>query len=479
MKREPLTFSKLREAIRKLILPWLIVAVIGGLCVLGVHFADLPARSGASAVVNFSYSGIESGLDPAGNRFDVNEIKDEGVVRTAVSAAGLEGADIEKIRGSVVITAVLPEDTISRITKMTSRFGDSSQADRSDLKVSAYYPTQYQITFNYSAIGLGHAQGNALLKALLTAYQNEFNEKYGYNSAVEQMLDLSFVSDYDYEDAVDRLDGVLQSLNDYVSGLAQKDKSLFRSAATGSSFADLISGIDTVRSQDLSTLSSYIVSNNVTRDWESKRDRYNYLIEEAERDRQVLTEEKAVIDKQIESYSKTKAVVLGTATAGTAGAEGQEPSASAGVYQVTQQSNMLDNLLQESAGLVGDVASVDEKIKLYTERLEKLTSDVADDEKEYVEAEITRITGKIGELIRKTKLTAQEYFAQEDLDGAFSVVEIREGSSFPILPLIRASLADGVAVEAIILGVFLLLAILKARRTGKKDGAAAPEAKKA
>ena len=83
MKLE-LTLQQLIPQIRKRFAKWLIVSVVAGLLVLGLHYLSLPERNHVVGVINFSFPGIESGHSPIGNRFDPDEMRHDatGVPRS-------------------------------------------------------------------------------------------------------------------------------------------------------------------------------------------------------------------------------------------------------------------------------------------------------------------------------------------------------------------------------------------------------------
>ena len=63
---------------------------------------------------------------------------------------------------------------------------------------------------------------------------------------------------------------------------------------------------------------------------------------------------------------------------------------------------------------------------------------------------------------------ANEYYENMGLDGAFQVLKRSEGTGLMPIEVIKASLGDGVAVEAVIFGIFLLIAALRANGRKKQ-----------
>lgn len=90
-------------------------------------------------------------------------------------------------------------------------------------------------------------------------------------------------NDYDYVDAVSVFDSSLKSLKEYIDDLAKHDNIRFRSDQSGYTFADLSQSIETIRTEDLDMILSYIVYNNVTKDKENLIANYEFKIEELTR----------------------------------------------------------------------------------------------------------------------------------------------------------------------------------------------------
>ncbi|MBQ8081488.1 MAG: hypothetical protein IJ240_06285, partial [Clostridia bacterium] len=315
--KTPMTFGKLWEQIKKLFWVWLLIAVVAGVAVLAVNYLRLPTKGKAIATVNFSFDGIEDGLDPDGNRFDAEEIKSEEMLLAAAQDAGLSlsAEALKAVQSNTTVEGSVPENIIREITTQSSVFDGDAISVLSEQRLDAYYPTQYRVTLDYTAAGLTADQGNRLLDSLLRLYQTGFAGRYGYNAAIEQDLEKYDDTQFDYEESVKLLDAGLELLGGYTKQLADRDKGMYRSAETGYSFEDLQAAINTVRSQDISLLTSYLASNNVTNSWKEKADYYNYMIEDQQRARLALQERIDQLSSLIDSYAKTNAVVMGSGTA--------------------------------------------------------------------------------------------------------------------------------------------------------------------
>ena len=471
--KKPLTFSKLWAQMKKLFLPWLIAAVLAGVAVLGINLVSLPERGQASATVSFSYEGIESGLAPNGNRFDPDEIRDPEIIRAAAGRIGLELTEEEtgRIRDAMAINGSLPDGVIDRITKLKSQYEANSISVLSAQQIKTYFPSQYTVALRLADAGLDMATANRLLPAVLDAYRESFLTRYGYSTAVEKIMLGTGYSEYEYEGAVRVINNRLDLLLGYVNSFSAKDTTMFRSSLTGYSFEDLSAAIATVKSQDVAALDSYISSNNVSKEWKQQRDEYHYMIEETERSEKALEERIETLNSVIAGYAKTKTVVPGgSEIQKTSEEESGVATTTTGTYQVTQQSAMYDALIKRRIELQTELSGLKEEISLYRTRMNSISGSSTKAAGEYVESEIARIDGKIRELVSAVRGTVNDYQKKGGMQTAFEVLDVRPAASFPILRLIKGSLWDGIGAEAIVLGIFLLIALLRAR--GKKQGKA-------
>ncbi len=483
--KNPITFSALWRQIKKLFLLWLVLSLVAALVVTGITWLSLPARSNAVAVVNLDFDGIEKGRDPNGNWFDVSTMKSGEIVTAGAELAGLTLAegDAEKIAAHLYIQGSVPENIVGSITKMNSSYEDDTISPSSVQKITAYYPTKYTLTLNFGALGYTRNQGNALLRGILDAYRAAFFSKYGYNTALEEKLTGTDYSQYDFSNAITVLDSNLSMLDRYVLAMAAEDVSGFRSSETGLTFKDLSAGIGTVQNQDVETLSSYVIINNVSRDLDQQKREYEYQIEEAQRTLKGLEERIASLTDIINSYTKTKGVVLGTASTSTGTVTDPETETETSVsttaaYEVNQQSAMYDSLIRQRVDLQTRMATVNAEISMYETRIANLEKGTSDDNLTYVESELNRILARVATLVENTRKTAEEYFSSHKLSSAFEVLKFEASTNFPWMRLALAALWYLVAIELVILAVFTVIVIRRARREVNPGLATAANRKK-
>ncbi|MBR6155555.1 MAG: hypothetical protein IKQ27_01240, partial [Lachnospiraceae bacterium] len=241
MKLE-LTLQQLIPQIRKRFVKWLIVSVVAGLLVLGVHYLSLPERNHVVGVINFSFAGIESGRSPIGNRFDPDEMRHPEVIHAAgLTAMGQSytAEGLEMIRKCIHISSAAPVSALSDIVDYETTIGSDKVSMTTEIRKTSYYPTRYTLRFEYAAVGFTRSQGAAFLQAMMDEYQMRFMSEYGYNASIERSMRAFDYQDYDYDNAVQVLDSDLRLLGNYLNSLNAMDSARFVSTQTGYSFADL------------------------------------------------------------------------------------------------------------------------------------------------------------------------------------------------------------------------------------------------
>jgi len=487
--KKPLTFSAWGRQLKKLFLLWLIAALAAGVIVVGGHYLTLPARSGSTAFVNFSFKGVEEGKDPNGNWFNPDDMRDEDVITAAAEAAGipLEEDGAARIASALYIEGIIPDNVISRITSLSSVFSSDKVPVSSMRKIRAYYPTTYELRLDAAAAGLTPEQGGKLLEAVLTAYQQAFTTRYGYNPAFENAVLNEDYAAYEYEDAVALLEENLNTLGIFATNLASGDLSGFRSKETGLTLADVNAGIDALRQKDIVRLADYISSHNVTRDAELQKAALAWQVEEAGRTEAELRNRVQSLDALIAGYRKTKTLVLypdaseSAAPAAPDAAGQSDPAQAAGfagmsAYETSRSSEVYDYLIRRRQKREEERQTAENTLQKLKIRQQNLESGVQEAANAYVDAEFSRILGQLRSLLASLRATAEEYDRSTRLEAGFTTIELKKAKAFPLQSLISASMADGIAVEALLFGLYLLLAAWRAGRGEKRARKTTPPA---
>lgn len=438
---------------KKYLLIWVLIAVVGAALIFGGSLALSTAHTvPLRAMVGFSFDGIESGLDPNGNKFNANEIKSPTVIQQALTDLDLSSNLVDSVRSGITVSGVVPSDTIDKLTAYQSIFESNHSMDAAQkIMDTSYYPTRFEVEFSYAGTGLTRAQAAELLNALLNDYKIYFVGKYGYNEALGTALTSVDYGNYDYPEAVDVMNSSLDSLEVYVRNLAQNDTTRFRSTETGYTFADLQEAVKSLQDVDYDSLTAYIIGKNITKDKDKLTTYYQYRIDTLTRSMNAAKEQLASVTESIENYKKDSTVIL-------AGADSQATT-------LTQPSEAYDKLIDQKLTCQENVSTLQQKINAYNERLKALKSKstASDAEKECADQQLQELSDKINSTIELVNKTADDYFETVSYANAYNVLVPASGSTSSVISTaISAMMRPTLVAEALLFAAYLCFSVIRA-----------------
>ena len=450
---------------------WLFFSALVLAAVIAANYF-MKDRLVVTAVVNFSYDGIESGRDPVGNRFDEQEIKSESQIRAAAQAIAraLSDEDVQTVRDALEVHGVVPVSIFESIIEYESIYGEDEIEKETNIRDSAYFPSQYTITFHYAQAGFSESQGTLFLGELLSSYEQYFYDRFGYNPSLEQSISSLDYEEYDYINAVDVLTNRLSSLRAYVASLSSQDNTRFVSEQTGYSFPDLVDAIDTIQNEDISWITSYIVTNNMTKEHDDLVNYYRFKIKDAEREIAQRESRLYTLIDQIAGYVKTNAIFLGLVDNSAPQEDGSVSN-----YEFSQKSAMYDSMIREKVSCETAISETQEQIALYERRIERLLSGPATGDPEVVEEGLNRIASKVAQFLADTRQTSDEFFKTVWLKRAFQVLQEPQGFTLSAIGLLRDSLPTAFMAEAAVFGLFILRLPKAVRAKKARQSAPGPE----
>lgn len=400
---------------KKYVLIWLIVAAIVFVAIFGSTTLNTMHRKPTlSALVSFTYDGIEQGLDPDGRDFNKELIKNPVVIEKALTKLGLPLDELDDIRHSIKIEGLIPADAMDQILTYKNVYENANsnnlQAAQAMLNVS-YFPTEYSVYFNYAETSLNRSTAVEVINAILEEFKNYFFELYGYNETLGSSVTALDISNYDYSESIDVLKTSLDTLSKYVEQLSKEDMTRFRSSVTGYTFADLYEAVETVKSIDLDKVSSFINVNNLTKDKNASIAYYEYRINELNRNKTSYEEQLASVKESINAYEKDQIIIFGNGTDSTD-------------TQSTQNSEQYDNMIEQKLTLTNDLALTKQNINYYRERRDALqkSSSNAPDKIEQVDKQLEEVNAKITNLINDVKLTSDDYYENVTFQNAYNIL---------------------------------------------------------
>lgn len=442
--------------LKKIFLPWIIISALFVLIYSGVYMVVHTMIDEVTTTVNFSFDGIEAGLDPSGNKFNVNDMKSKETIEKCIEELDIKDADVNKIYSNITISGLVPTDVIERITNYTSIYNSDEVAVSKNIQDSSYYPTQYKIQIDCYKAELSKKESADLLNLLTEKYKKTFFDSYGYNKSLENAVISVDYNDYDYVDAVTVFSSYLESLQNYVDDLAANDSIRFCSDETGFTFADLSKSIETIRTEDLDMVLSYITLNNITKDKENLIANYKFKIEQLERSKKTYEERLQAVNDTISVYEKNSVLIFGNATDGANAT-------------LNQSSETYDKLIVERIMAQTNVASCEQKVNKYNERIDSLSDNSSKSgTSEYVEEKFESINLKIENLLKIVNITATEYYEKVLYENAY---EILMPASSSVVYVIKSSannlIMTIIGCEILFSAVYILIAVILAF-TGKE-----------
>ena len=441
--------------LKKYFLPWVLVAVIlAGLVFGGSMVLSSSKASPLTAMVGFTFDGIENGLDPNGNEFNANSLKSPSIIEETLSDLNMDVKETDAIRNNITVSGVVPEDAIDKLTAYESVFSNTNsiEAAQKIMDVS-YFPTQFEVQFSYGASGMSRSQAADFLNTMLNNYKIYFMQTYGYNQAFGDALTAVDYTGYDYPQALDVLSSSLDSLKKYISSLSSNDNTRFRSTKTGYTFSDLSEATATLQSVDYSSLYSYIMGKNVTKDKDSLATYYQYRIDSLNRSLNSAKERLSTITDSINNYKKDSMVVMAGGSADNTGTV------------LTQPSTAYDDLITQRTDAQGSVSSLQQQISDYQTRLDKLQNTPLGSKKEQekVETDMKSICDKMNQLINDVNETADDYFETASYTNAYNILVPASGSvSSSVSNAISNMMRPMLIVEALLFVAYLVFAIVRA-----------------
>jgi len=379
--------------------------ILLGLILLGVDYIAGESNY-ARAVISFQYEGIENGLDPNGAAFDINKIKSPKVIEGALTALGTTEYDVEKIRESIDIEGVIPQDAVERITVIKEMSLEDVSNYEKILDVS-YFPSQYIVYLRKSS-GISGSEAVQILNAVLESYRTYFMDTYANTEVLTVTGNLIDYKDYDYAEAMDMLEAQMEIMQDYVS--ERRDQAPeFRSSGTGLSFGDISMALNTVSEIDIANLNSYIESHMLTKDIDRQREYYEYRIKKYNMDIEEKQIQLSNVQSVIDKYQKDPLVIV---------------SAQETTQELQQTNEYYDRLLQQRLNISAQIASLNTKLNdTYTllNASRGVIGSNTQEEYDYADGKMSSLAETVARWAELTEQTAEEYYTTTLFSNAYKI----------------------------------------------------------
>lgn len=283
----------------------LVVCGVAGLILALVMFNANPGRTGANSSIEFSFDGAANGVAPNGYRYDLSGFTSEEVLSAALKDVGLdEKYTVDQIKANILVTGVYPKDIVQQMTKYESILtGDASKVTAAD-----YHATKYDVAlYNDFDKSIARADLENLLAAIMTEFRAHFEKTYSVFLAKDRLLDN--LTDYDYPQQLELLEGSVSRYTDFANQMAEKHADFL---LNGEGFADISVKFEGLKSSDLNRLSGLVTMNALSKDQDRIVAQYENEIKVLQIRLKELTQEAKDTESLISQYNKDDIIYVST-----------------------------------------------------------------------------------------------------------------------------------------------------------------------
>ena len=232
------------------------------------------AGSGVTSL-SIAFKGAGNGLDPQGNRFDINEIKSEEILEKAIKKAGLEGkTTAAEVKTQIYILPQAQSDTLKELLTLASIDGKTQ-----NIGEQIVYPSSFTIGLRDSGIP-SVISTQRLLKEITKAYQTYLKAKYLADVSSEPAYGKKEILAMDYPEMTKVLRQESESLLRYINMYAKEDPR-FVSETSGMSFGDLTEKAEVLKNNDVANLESLVSYYSLTREPQNRAQYEQTLLKRA------------------------------------------------------------------------------------------------------------------------------------------------------------------------------------------------------
>ncbi|MCR4661455.1 MAG: hypothetical protein K5765_05555 [Clostridia bacterium] len=391
-----------------------VLACVIGLIVSIIDFTVVnKTMSYSYETIQFDYDGASDGLDPDGNIFNPVDFLTDDVISSGLEKSGMSTTyETSLVKQYIVMENVVPEDVVDEITSYTSLVGDSS-ATR-NITTSDYHPVRYRFVlyrdFNKK---ISKDQLNKLLSNIVDSYCERFYSVYQKSLDTSEYNEIYSMEKYDYIYQAQVFSSKISILSSYARGLYSIHSDF---TVNGQTFNDISLKCSQLISSDISKINSTIILNALSKDIERLKNYYNYKIEVLNYDKAKYTSDLANINEQLNDYKKDSTVYVGSGE---------------NIVKVESNSSETYNyLLNKQITISNTIASINTEISDYQSILDDINNaSGTDDEYQYVETNITKLSSNYDALEETFETMLNEYNKEYITTGTISKTGVQYYSS--------------------------------------------------
>lgn len=417
----------------------------------------------ASVILQFNFDGIEKGLDPEGQRFDVGKIHSPALLGRVIENLELEekGITSSDLRNYFEISPIVPGNIIEMTRRRIEEISLEDAAIYSG-EDFAYYPNKFNVSMYLpDDADITRGQGERILRETVEVYTQYFYDTYTDRATLNTAFDLINYEDYDYPEATYIMRKQINIVQNYLQGKKEEHPD-FRSRSTGLSFGDIYEGTSVLMDLDITNLNSVIRAYRVSRNTDALIANWQSRIRNYELEMAKLESESRRTRETLDDYEKDKnLIMMGGLEMMPEGIEVEaesplydslvERTLDTGVEAVNLQ-HEIDYLQEEIDFFLGTESDNDEDGDEDDNGIEQISPEEREEAEEQVIKLIEDTSRKLHNWMILTNQTVDDYIENVYYDRAVMPVTPVQSSGLPVDSM-RLNLAIGL-VLGLMIGVF-------------------------
>ena len=286
----------------------LIIAIILGIILSLVNFLAVnPSREYVSARIELLYDGAADGLAPNGEKFSIDNLKDEAILSAALEECGLaDKISLEELSRNIVIRGAYPSNIIDQIKSFKSLL--TADPTR-EVSLKEYHPTTFSATiYNEFSSKIESSKLRSLMSAILDKYKTYYVGLYDAGMDSDTLSAIYNIEDYDYAQTIKLMRTRLNIIQRYAGDLYTREPSFMDE--NNNTFDVLSTKVDTLVNNDIQGLSANITINALSKDTERLIGQYEYEVKVLGFQTEALNEYLEKLNALIDSYKKDSTIYM-------------------------------------------------------------------------------------------------------------------------------------------------------------------------
>ena len=251
----------------------IVIAVVAAIYVIAINL------NSAYTTVSASFSEISDGHNPDGSPFEIYEVLNDEVLKSACEKLNNE-IDPQTLKKHISVTGITSDGTFNSIRQNVLDGNDTY----------SYFPSRYTITYSIVSDSI-KADGvlasitsvfkqftmpskTKILHCVADSYKEYYENKYIVTSEIFD-IDWSKTKSLDFFNRANEMNNVLNRISRYLGKCYDEDVKFV--SKDGLSFGDLNTEIARILQNDLESYKSFIIQNGITSDKDKLLKQFQYV----------------------------------------------------------------------------------------------------------------------------------------------------------------------------------------------------------